>query len=202
MTDLRKAAEMALEALEWNYGTDLENIENCMAWLEKMNATIPALRQALSQPEQEPVAYVPEFYCGEKISLSQVKLGQKFVLVRTGQVYSKTTEGYWNEEEQRPARLHLNCQVKLLHTIDKKQDQKTPLKVLNLTVFTENRLQNGRVYDVETLQAMTNRDILAIPDIGKKALAEVLEALNVHAVNISQERVDETVKREHEEKNA
>ena len=51
MTDLRKAAEMALEALEWNYGTDLENIENCMAWLEKMNATIPALRQALSQPE-------------------------------------------------------------------------------------------------------------------------------------------------------
>ena len=50
MTDLRKAAEMALEALEWNYGTDLENIENCMAWLEKMNATIPALRQALAQP--------------------------------------------------------------------------------------------------------------------------------------------------------
>jgi hypothetical protein len=51
MTDLRKAAEMALEALEWNYGTDLENIENCMAWLDKMNATIPALRQALAQPE-------------------------------------------------------------------------------------------------------------------------------------------------------
>ena len=58
MTDLRKAAEMALEALEWNYGTDLENIENCMAWLDKMNATIPALRQALAQPEQEPVAWV------------------------------------------------------------------------------------------------------------------------------------------------
>jgi len=75
-----------------------------------------------------------------------------------------------------------------------KQDQKTPLKVLNLTVFTENRLRNGRVYDVETLQAMTSRDILAIPDMGKKALAEVLEALNVHAVNISQERVDETAK--------
>ena len=53
MSDLRKAAEIALEALEWNYGTDLENIENCMAWLEKMNATIPALRQALAQPEQE-----------------------------------------------------------------------------------------------------------------------------------------------------
>lgn len=53
MTDLRKAAEMALEALEWNYGTDLENIENCMAWLDKMNATIPALRQALAQPENQ-----------------------------------------------------------------------------------------------------------------------------------------------------
>ena len=58
MSDLRKAAEMALEALEWNYGTDLENIENCMAWLDKMNATIPALRQALAQPKQEPVAWV------------------------------------------------------------------------------------------------------------------------------------------------
>ena len=58
MTDLRKAAEMALEALEWNYGTDLENIENCMAWLEKMNTTIPALRQALAQPEQKPVAWM------------------------------------------------------------------------------------------------------------------------------------------------
>ena len=74
------------------------------------------------------------------------------------------------------------------------QEQKTPLKVLNLTVFTENRLRNGRVYDVETLQAMTNRDILAIPDIGKKALKEVLEALDVYAVNMSQERVDETAK--------
>ena len=56
MSDLRKAAEMALEALEWNYGTDLENIENCTAWLDKMNATIPALRQALS--EQEPEAWL------------------------------------------------------------------------------------------------------------------------------------------------
>jgi hypothetical protein len=69
---------------------------------------------------------------------------------------------------------------------------------LNLTVFVENRLLNGRVYDVETLQAMTNRDILAIPDIGKKALEEVLEALNVYASDMSQERVDETSKREHE----
>ena len=53
MNELRKAAEMALEALEWNYGTDLENIENCTAWLDKLNATIPALRQALEQPRKE-----------------------------------------------------------------------------------------------------------------------------------------------------
>jgi hypothetical protein len=118
MTDLRKAAEMGLEALEANLGK----------WAAKTPA-IEALRQALAQP---------------------------------------------------------------------KQKQKTPLKVLNLTVFVENRLLNGRVYDVETLQAMTNRDILAIPDIGKKALEEVLEALNVYASDMSQERVDETSKREHE----
>ena len=45
---------------------------------------------------------------------------------------------------------------------------------------------------------MTNRDILAIPDMGKKALKEVMEALDVYAVNMSQDRVDETVKSEHE----
>ena len=120
MSDLRKAAEMALEALEMfcEHGAILRPLE-----------TKETLRQALAQPEQE---------------------------------------------------------------------QKTPLKVLNLTVFTENRLRNGRVYDVETLQAMTNRDILAIPDMGKKALKEVMEALDVYAVNMSQERVDETAKGEHE----
>jgi DNA-directed RNA polymerase alpha subunit len=79
-----------------------------------------------------------------------------------------------------------------------KQEQKTPLGVLGLTVFTENRLRNGRVYDVETLQAMTNRDILAIPDMGKKSLKEVLEALDVYASDMSKERVDETAKDRHE----
>jgi DNA-directed RNA polymerase alpha subunit len=68
------------------------------------------------------------------------------------------------------------------------QEQKTPLKVLNLTVFTENRLRNGRVYDVDTLQTMTNKDILAIPDMGKKALKEVLEALDAYAIQTKQEK--------------
>jgi len=119
--DLRKAAEMALEYFEDAYG--LEDTEVAIK---------EALRQALAQTEKppvksycggkpnyctsehEPVAYVPGFYCGEKISLSRIKLGERFVLVRTGQIYSKTKDGYWNEYEQRPARLHLNCQVQLI----------------------------------------------------------------------------------------
>jgi len=100
-------------------------------------------------------------------------------------------------------RWNFQGDVALLEFVDalaeaQKAKQKTPLKVLGLTVFTENRLRNGRVYDVETLQAMTNRDILAIPDMGKKALKEVLEALGVYASDIPQERVDETAKRKHE----
>ena len=79
-----------------------------------------------------------------------------------------------------------------------KQEQKTPLKVLGLTVFTENRLRNGRVYDVETLRAMTNRDILAIPDMGKKALKEVLEALDAYAIDMSEKHVHESDKHQHE----
>ena len=139
MTDLRKAAEMALEGFEKihegcgfvkeDFKED-KNVRSLATEVRKdCNKYMEALRQALAQPEQE---------------------------------------------------------------------QKTPLKVLNLTVFTENRLRNGRVYDVETLQAMTSRDILAIPDMGKKALKEVMEALDVYAVNMSQERVDETAKRKHE----
>ena len=45
---LRKAAEMALEALE--LGDDIS--------AEQMSDALDALRQALAQPEQEPVGYV------------------------------------------------------------------------------------------------------------------------------------------------
>ena len=45
MTDLRKAAEMALDALD------------AYSW-EQVDAARTALRQALAQPEQEPVAWV------------------------------------------------------------------------------------------------------------------------------------------------
>ena len=48
MTDLRKAAEMALEVMEYNRANGTPN----------MGAAIEALRQALAQAEQEPVGYV------------------------------------------------------------------------------------------------------------------------------------------------
>ena len=103
MTDLRKAAEAVLEAWGWDWSEPRNK-----ALRERMEA----LRQALAQPE--PMSYVPGFYRGEKISLSRVKLGERFVLVRTGEIYSKVNHGYWCESEQRPARLHLNCQVQLI----------------------------------------------------------------------------------------
>ena len=54
---------------------------------------------------------------------------------------------------------------------------KTPLSVLNLTVRAEHLLKRGRVHDVETLRAMDARDILAIPELGKKTLKEISDAL-------------------------
>ena len=48
MSDLRKAAEMALEVMKYNRANGTPN----------MGAAIEALRQALAQPEQEPVAWM------------------------------------------------------------------------------------------------------------------------------------------------
>ena len=247
MNDLRRAAELALEALEWNYGTDLENIENCTAWLDKLNATIPALRQALAQPEQEPLGseWVPCVKLPVIVHVRNQRDGETHISTREGitpalpddlimrgvageeypigrELFERTytfdvddvnmseervhktdksihepvcflRETSWSYEiakwddpngfpvyaapPQRKTLAELLASTPVDETAKGEHEQKTPLKVLNLTVFTENRLRNGRVYDVETLQGMTNRDILAIPDIGKKALAEVLEAL-------------------------
>ena len=115
MSDLRKAAEMALESWDFFFSQAHPEVVGLMYgsdWAKIAKERTEALRQALAQPE--PMSYVPGFYRGEKISLSRVKLGEKFVLVRTGQIYSKAKDGYWNESEQRPARLHLNCQVQLI----------------------------------------------------------------------------------------
>jgi hypothetical protein len=51
MSDLRKAAEMALDALDMYREHDAENIGLA-------DVAYEALRQALAQPEQEPVGYV------------------------------------------------------------------------------------------------------------------------------------------------
>ena len=100
-----EAMKMALEALE---DVPLKPTE----W----SPAVEALRQAIEQAEKQrcPCPAGECAICVEKISLSRIKLGERFVLVRTGQIYSKTKDGYWNEAEQRPARLHLNCQVQLI----------------------------------------------------------------------------------------
>ena len=62
MTDLRKAAEMALEAFEdiKKYVTDDGAMpENWDAYHEKPYYALEALRQALAQPEQEPINKMP-----------------------------------------------------------------------------------------------------------------------------------------------
>ena len=64
MSDLREAAEMALKAL--NIQTPLNNRE-----FELRNSALEALRQALAQPEQEPVAWMlgDNFYRAKQCNL-------------------------------------------------------------------------------------------------------------------------------------
>jgi hypothetical protein len=56
MNDLRKAAERALEALEGNCTNPVADPEQA----QKEDRAIQALRQALEQPEQEPVCFLRE----------------------------------------------------------------------------------------------------------------------------------------------
>ena len=53
MSDLRKAAEMALEFVEW-FASDDHSVRP----QHKAPEVVEALRQALAQPEQKPVGYV------------------------------------------------------------------------------------------------------------------------------------------------
>ena len=55
---LRQAAQQALEALEWNYNTDLDNIAACEQWAKMLDETITALRAALAEPEQDEVRHL------------------------------------------------------------------------------------------------------------------------------------------------
>jgi len=61
MTDLRKAAEMALKALDYEAEEEPDSI-----WKEERDA----LRQALAQPEHEPVATVTNESENPKVSMS------------------------------------------------------------------------------------------------------------------------------------
>ena len=65
MSDLRKAAEQALEALESVYGKG-----------KRCEAAINALRQALAQPEQEPVAWMHNFIEGNVITHEPADIGR------------------------------------------------------------------------------------------------------------------------------
>ena len=189
MNDLRKAAEMALEALcLTNNEAVPDDIE------ERREAAIEALRQALAQSEQEPLGgeWVPCVKLPVIVHVRNQRDGETHISTREGITpvlpEDLIMRGVAGEEYpigrelfERTYTFDVDAvnmsQERVDETAKSEHEQKTPLKVLNLTVFTENRLRNGRVYDVETLQAMTNRDILAIPDIGKKALKEVLDSL-------------------------
>ena len=82
MSDLRKAAEMALEVMEYNRANGTPN----------MGAAIEALRQALAQPEQEPVGYVTI----ENISSwAQVPSIKWFKKPTEGQLYTAPPKREW-----------------------------------------------------------------------------------------------------------
>ena len=64
MTDLRKAAEMALEVMEYNrangtpnMGAAIEALRQALA-MEKFSKVNQEIEEALKQPQQEPVAWV------------------------------------------------------------------------------------------------------------------------------------------------
>ncbi len=57
MNDLRKAAEMALEALD-------SEPKLLVDWINEIKQAKKELRQALAQPEQEPVGYIDGMHGG------------------------------------------------------------------------------------------------------------------------------------------
>ena len=53
-----EALKLALEAFEWNYNTDLDNIPAYEKWAKMLKENITAIREALAQSEQEPVVWM------------------------------------------------------------------------------------------------------------------------------------------------
>ena len=77
--DLRKAAEMALEALEFLVKNELSKKGSVKAHFRLV--TIPALRQALAQPERKWVGLTKEDFYKKDDELVFV-LGMKFAAAR------------------------------------------------------------------------------------------------------------------------
>jgi hypothetical protein len=129
MSDLRKAAEMALKALE-NMSPDTDTLVEVEphVWEYRGSLVIQALRQALNDKPAvksyaggkpnycTPVDAVSGFTVTEpRQSLSRMKPGDRFVLVRTGEICRIENDGsQWNETAQRPSRFHKNSQVRLI----------------------------------------------------------------------------------------
>lgn len=75
MTDLRKAAKMALEALEFN--NPLIEDFGSKEQLKSHNEAIEALYKTLAQLEQEPVAWLYDFYLGGELAKDWTTLDLK-----------------------------------------------------------------------------------------------------------------------------
>ena len=129
MSNLRQAAEMALKALE-NMSPDTDTLVEVEPhiWEYRGSLVIQALRQALNDKPAvksyaggkpnycTPVDAVSGFTVTEpRQSLSRMKPGDRFVLVRTGEICRIENDGsQWNETAQRPSRFHKNSQVRLI----------------------------------------------------------------------------------------
>jgi len=74
--DKNEALKLALEAFEWNYNTDLDNIPACEKWAKMLKENIAAIKKVLAQPEQEPVAWL---ITDEKINSLQVDSIQRLI---------------------------------------------------------------------------------------------------------------------------
>ena len=92
MTDLRKAAEMALEAL---HNIDQSNNDDA----------IEALRQALAQPEQEPVAWLIQYkdrhefvWCNKTVSFKEQVLGIEPLYTASPHHASDVKKREWDSE--------------------------------------------------------------------------------------------------------
>ena len=72
----REALKLALEALEWNYNTDLDNIHACEKWAKMLKENIAAIREALALSEsstkcEETSHAQPEQICGFDVVLDE-----------------------------------------------------------------------------------------------------------------------------------